>query len=62
MDDDSLKKLKYDEQRKKRVKRIKRTIIIVVMALIIIPIIMCIFLAIRVKSLQEQIDFLYEAR
>ena len=48
--------------RKQRVQRLKKTLIIGAVVLILIPIIACIFLAIKVNSLQKQIDYLYEAR
>ena len=48
--------------RKQRVQRLKKTLIIGAVVLILIPIIACIFLAIKVNSLQQQIDYLYEAK
>ena len=48
--------------RKQRVQRLKKTLIIGAVVLILIPIIACIFLAIKVTSLQQQIDYLYEAK
>ena len=48
--------------RKQRVQRLKKTLIIGAVVLILIPIIACIFLAIKVNSLQKQIDYLYEAK
>ncbi len=49
-------------ERKQRVQRLKKTLIAVAVVLIIIPIIACIFLAIKVNSLQQQIDYLYESK
>lgn len=49
-------------ERKQRVQRLKKTLIAVAVVLILIPIIACIFLAIKVNSLQQQIDYLYESK
>ncbi len=52
----------YQEQRKKRVQRMKRNIMIVLVILLVVPTVACIFLAVKVGSLQKQIDYLYEAK
>ena len=48
--------------RKMRVARLKKIIIIVVAILLIVPTVACIFLAVKVNSLQKQVDYLYEAK
>ena len=50
------------ERRKKRVKRMKRAIIITLISAILIPIILCVFLFVKVNSMQKQIDYLYQVR
>lgn len=50
------------ERRKKRVKRMKRAIIITLISAILIPIILCVFLFVKVNSMQQQIDYLYQVR
>ncbi len=48
--------------RKQRVARLKKAIIIIVAILLIVPTVACIFLAIKVSSLQKQVDYLYESK
>lgn len=62
MKEETISKSSYEAQRKQRVEKLRKTIIILVAVLIIVPIIMCIFLTIKVSTLQKQIDLLYEAR
>ena len=50
------------ERRKTRVKRMKRAIIITLISAILIPIILCVFLFVKVNSMQKQIDYLYQVR
>lgn len=56
------KQSEYQQQRKKRVQRMKRNIIILLVVMLIVPTVTCIFLAVKVGSLQKQIDYLYEAK
>ncbi|MBE6014564.1 MAG: polysaccharide deacetylase [Lachnospiraceae bacterium] len=62
MDTSSNSEKEYRQQRKARVQRMKRTLIIVCAILLIVPTVACIFLAVKVGSLQKQIDYLYEAK
>ncbi|MBR5336476.1 MAG: polysaccharide deacetylase [Lachnospiraceae bacterium] len=48
--------------RRKRVARLKKILIAVAVIFLVIPTIVCIFLAIKVDSLQKQVDYLYEAK
>lgn len=50
------------EYRRKRVERIKKIIIGTIIALIVIPTICCVFLLLKVKNLEEQLEKLMEAQ
>lgn len=62
MDNKSVLQEEYQLKRKKRVQRLRRNIITLVAILLLVPTIICIFLAVKVGSLQRQIDYLYEAK
>ena len=48
--------------RRQRVARLKKILIAVAVIFLVVPTIVCIFLAIKVDSLQKQVDYLYEAK
>ncbi len=50
------------EYRRKRVERIKKMIIGTIIALIVIPTICCVFLLLKIKNLEEQLEKLMEAQ
>ncbi len=58
MDDSYMSLEEKTNRRKARVRRLKRTIVFITITAILLPSVMCIFLLVRVSSLQEQIDTL----